>query len=400
MKNRYTYLILLLVLLLPVSHNSYGQTKDKPVTKKEAQKEPKKEEKQTGKKVDLRDKAKADQKYADYAYIDAIALYERMVDKGLESADIYQKIGDAYYYNAQYDKSAKWYTKLFELPQTSPSDQPKAEYYYRYAQSLKSVGQYDKANSYLEQFASKQSTDQRAKNYQTHKDYQKAIKANSGRYNIENSGVNSPYSDYGACVYNNYVIFTSARDTGTLVKRRHKWTNQSFTNLYVAKQDKNGKLTSEQPFNKELKSKYHESTPIIAPDGKTVYFTRNNIATGKKGETKDKTKLLKIYQATVKDGKLVNEKELPFNSSQYNMAHPAISPDGKKVVLLSHSKIWVFQNFTSDNFFSASVNKVDLHHFSQKEAICFKDNTTLLIADEKTKKIGGLVYQLDLSTLN
>jgi hypothetical protein len=77
-----------------------------------------------------------------------------------------------------------------------------------------------------------------------------------------------------------------------------------------------------------------------------------------------------------------------------------ISPDGKKVVLLSHSQIWIFENFTSDNFFSASVNKVDLHHFSQKEAIGFKDNSTLLIADEKTKKIGGLVYQLDLSTLN
>ncbi|WP_394368014.1 hypothetical protein [Flavobacterium undicola] len=77
-----------------------------------------------------------------------------------------------------------------------------------------------------------------------------------------------------------------------------------------------------------------------------------------------------------------------------------ISPDGKKVVLLSHSQIWIFENFTSDNFFSASVNKVDLHHFSQKEAIGFKDNTTLLIADEKTKKIGGKVYQLDLSKLN
>ncbi|MES2239916.1 MAG: hypothetical protein V4497_06595 [Bacteroidota bacterium] len=75
----------------------------------------------------------------------------------------------------------------------------------------------------------------------------------------------------------------------------------------------------------------------------------------------------------------------------------AISPDGKKVVLLSHSKVWVFQNFTSDNFFSASVNRIDLQHFSQKEAICFKDNKTLLIADEKTKKIGGLVYQLDLN---
>ena len=78
----------------------------------------------------------------------------------------------------------------------------------------------------------------------------------------------------------------------------------------------------------------------------------------------------------------------------------SISPDGKKVVLLSHSKVWIFQNFTSDNFFSVPVKIVDLHHFSQKEAICFKDNTTLLIADEKTKKIGGLVYQLDLSSLD
>ncbi|HJS00584.1 MAG TPA: hypothetical protein VJ780_06585 [Flavobacterium sp.] len=74
-----------------------------------------------------------------------------------------------------------------------------------------------------------------------------------------------------------------------------------------------------------------------------------------------------------------------------------ISPDGKKVVLLTHSKIWVFKNFASDNFFSAQVNKVDLQHFSQKEAVCFKDNKTLFIADEKTKKIGGKVYQLDLN---
>lgn len=78
----------------------------------------------------------------------------------------------------------------------------------------------------------------------------------------------------------------------------------------------------------------------------------------------------------------------------------SISPDGKKVVLLTHSKVWIFENFTSDNFFKGSATQVDLKHFSQKEAIGFKDNQTLLIADEKTKKIGGFVYQLDLTTLN
>lgn len=77
-----------------------------------------------------------------------------------------------------------------------------------------------------------------------------------------------------------------------------------------------------------------------------------------------------------------------------------ISPDERKVVLLSHSQIWIFENFTSDNFFSGNVSRINLHHFSQKEAICFKDNKTLLIVDEKTKKIGGKLYQLDLDSLD
>lgn len=77
-----------------------------------------------------------------------------------------------------------------------------------------------------------------------------------------------------------------------------------------------------------------------------------------------------------------------------------ISPDERKVVLLSHSQIWIFEKFTSDNFFSGKVNRVNLQHFSQKEAICFKDNKTLLIVDEKTKKIGGKLYQLDLDSLD
>ncbi|KDN56358.1 hypothetical protein FEM21_05570 [Flavobacterium seoulense] len=77
-----------------------------------------------------------------------------------------------------------------------------------------------------------------------------------------------------------------------------------------------------------------------------------------------------------------------------------ISPDGKKVVLLSHSQIWIFDNFKSDNFFLGKVKRVQLNHYSQKEAICFKDNSTLLIADEKTKKIGGIVYELNLNSIN
>jgi hypothetical protein len=77
----------------------------------------------------------------------------------------------------------------------------------------------------------------------------------------------------------------------------------------------------------------------------------------------------------------------------------AISPEGTKAVLLSHSKIWLFENFSSDDFLSGTKTEIDLLHYSQKEAICFKDNTTLLIADERVKKNGGKLYQVSLNKL-
>ncbi|MEZ7500666.1 SdiA-regulated domain-containing protein [Flavobacterium sp. Arc3] len=77
----------------------------------------------------------------------------------------------------------------------------------------------------------------------------------------------------------------------------------------------------------------------------------------------------------------------------------AISPDDSKVVLLSHSKIWLFEGYKKDDFLSGTVKELDLKHYSQKESISFKDNKTVFIADEKTKKMGGKVYEVNLKKL-
>lgn len=73
-----------------------------------------------------------------------------------------------------------------------------------------------------------------------------------------------------------------------------------------------------------------------------------------------------------------------------------ISPDGKKVVLLSHDKIVLFKGYKGDLFHKGSQTEIKLNDFSQKEAIVFKDNNTLLIADEKTNKVGGKLYEFKL----
>ena len=80
-----------------------------------------------------------------YAYVDVIKTYERVAEKGYKSVDLFKKLGDSYYQNAELDKAAKWYCELFAM---NTSDlEPK--YYYQYAMSLKFIGQIDKANEML-----------------------------------------------------------------------------------------------------------------------------------------------------------------------------------------------------------------------------------------------------------
>jgi outer membrane protein OmpA-like peptidoglycan-associated protein/tetratricopeptide (TPR) repeat protein len=272
--------------------------------------------------------AKADKQYDQYAYVDAIKTYERIFEKGYKSQDMLEKLGNSYYFKADLDNAAKWYGELFSLAQNVDS-----EYYYRYSQSLKAIKEYKKADEMLAKFNEKSGNDLRAKLAFSQKDYLAQIKKNSGRFTIENAGINSEYSDYGSAYYNNQVIFTSARDTvGT---KKHTWTGESFTNLYSANMSEQGVLSKEVRFGNKLNSKYHESTPIFTKDGKTVYFTRNNFLKGKKGKDSKKTTLLKLYKATL-DGDIWKEvTELPFNSNEYSVAHPALSVDEKTLYFAS-----------------------------------------------------------------
>jgi outer membrane protein OmpA-like peptidoglycan-associated protein/tetratricopeptide (TPR) repeat protein len=266
--------------------------------------------------------AAADKKYDSYAYIDAIKTYERVAEKGYKSEDMFQKLGNSYYFNSDFEKSAKWYGELFAM---NPEQQP--EYIYRYSHSLKAIGETSKADEMLGKFYEKSGNDTRAKLYKKNANYLDAIKENSGRYNIENAGINSKYSDYGTAIYLDKVIFASARDTGSLGQRKHQWTNQYFTNLYVS--DLGEEMTPMAPkkFDKNINSKFHESTPAFTKDGKTMYFTRNNYLDGKKGKNESKITLIKIYKATLEDNKWTNITELPFNSDNYSTGHPALSAD-------------------------------------------------------------------------
>lgn len=74
-----------------------------------------------------------------------------------------------------------------------------------------------------------------------------------------------------------------------------------------------------------------------------------------------------------------------------------ISTDGT-VALLSSDKVWLIPGF-SEGFKQEAMQQYELGHYSQKEGITFKDNNTLLIADEKEDGTGGLLYSVTITDL-
>ncbi|MFH6965272.1 OmpA family protein [Flavobacterium plurextorum] len=270
--------------------------------------------------------ANADKKYIKYAYIDAIATYEKVAEKGYKDEKMFQRLGNAYYFNGELPKALKWYEALFEM-----NNQQELEYYYRYAQTLKSTGDYAKADKILELFNQKASADKRGLLFEKNKNYLEQIKSNSGRFEIADAGINSKYSDYGSSFIDNKLVFASARDTGGVAKVKFKWTNRSFTNLYAVELKADKSVGTPERFERKINSKFNESTPVFTKDGTTMYFTRNNFLNGSKGKDDNRITLLKLYKASYVDGKWMDIIELPFNSNQYSMAHPALSVDEKKL---------------------------------------------------------------------
>lgn len=293
-----------------------------------------------------------DKKYDSYAYVDAIKTYEKVANKGYKSEDMFKKLGNSYYFNSDFAGAAKWYGELFAMNTAVES-----EYYYRYAQSLKSIGELNKANKLLDEFYAKSKDDARGQLYKNDRNYLDEIKANSGRYKIEDAGINSKYSDYGSFVYDNKIYFASARDTGNFSQRKHKWTGEYFTNIYNANLDaETGKVNKVNKYKSAINTKFHEASPVFTKDGKTVYFTRNNYINGKKGKNEQKITLIKIYKATLgADNKWGNIVALPFNSDHYSTAHPSLSPDEKTLYFASDMP----GTFGQSDLYKVSINSND-----------------------------------------
>jgi outer membrane protein OmpA-like peptidoglycan-associated protein/tetratricopeptide (TPR) repeat protein len=301
----------------------------------------------------------AQEKFNNYSYIDAIKIYERMADRGYKHPDVLKKLGDCYYFNADYKKAAVWYGQLFAIDTKQES-----EYIYRYAQSLKSTGNTTKSQEYLTAFVKVSDSEIRSSLLKNNMNYLDIIKLNSQRYQIKNLDINSNLSDFGSSVFNSKLFFSSSRNFGSKTKKISKWDNNPFTSIFYSEINGQSNISKPVIFNNgDSGSNYNESTPIFSKDGQTMYFTSNDVSKINKDNKADAVVVnLKIYKRVLKDKKWSVPVELPFCSTNYNVAHPALSADEKFLYFVSNmpgslgdSDIF-FVEINSDGSYSSPKN--------------------------------------------
>lgn len=279
--------------------------------------------------------AKADKNFDNYAFVAARNMYLNMAESGYTSADLYKKLGDAYYFNAALEEASEWYEKLV----IEYTEETGSEHVFRYVQSLKSSARYHEADSVMEKFSAAIATDRRTELFNDSKDYLDFIEIQSGKFEIETLAVNSEYSDY-APGYNHrgQLVFASSRlgNAITLIRNVHRWSEMPFSDVFFSDETLiKDSLHQPKKLKGRINTRFHESSVAFSKDSATVYFTRNNYTTGKRGSNAEGTTLLKLYRATLNGNKWENIEELPFNSDEYSVAHPALNPDETKLYFAS-----------------------------------------------------------------
>lgn len=281
----------------------------------------------------------ADKFFDNFGYVKAIELYEKVVEKGKEDAHVLTRLGDAYYNNSNSEKAAYWYQKALDKYANI-----EAEYIYKYIQSLRSIGNYKEAAVWFKKLSEAQQGDSRLKGYNPDDVgvFDKLTSKNEDLVvTLENLSFNTEYSDFGSFLQDSTLYFASARGNG---KKVYNWNKEPFLDIFQiqVKKEENEEGETEsyssptELLGDEVNSIYHEASIAITNDGKTMYFTRDNINDRKRLKyDKEGTTHLKIYKASLTGKQWTNVVELPFNDDVFSTGHPSLSVDNKTLFFVS-----------------------------------------------------------------
>ncbi len=208
---------------------------------------------------------------------------------------------------------------------------------------------------------------------------------------IKNLSINNGYNNFGTSYFGKNIVFSSS--------------NGNHLNLY------NGAIKADDITTKKMfyKSDTHVTSVTFSKDLKTMYFTRSLFGEDNTIKyDKNKRSVIAIFKAIrASDGSWGNISPLPFNSENYDVGHPALSNDGKKLYFSSNmpgsqgSDIYVVDILGGDKF-STPQNLGSGVNSKGKELYPFVSSSNqLYYASTGMGGFGGMdIYVVDLNDKN
>jgi len=147
-------------------------------------------------------------------------------------------------------------------------------------------------------------------------------------FKVDPMPFSSKYNEYAPVVFKGkQLIFCSDRKN-ELVKVITDTTGKYMTDLYVVNLTDSLKKKISL-FSKDITTPFNEGPVTFNADFSVIYFTRNLHLFTKPKDIEKKQNNLGIFSAQATDTGWTNVQPFPYNSDDYNIAHPSLSVDGK-----------------------------------------------------------------------
>lgn len=275
----------------------------------------------------------ADKLYERFAYSRAIPYYLKIINSkdATKKESAVSKLADCYRHINSYEQAARWYQEAVA------NENAEAINYFYLGIVLRNLSQYDEAKKAFLTYSKLVSSDQRGQKFAAFCDEIQKWNDEFVSASIENKQeINSGKSDFSPVLYKGGLVFTSDRGIDLLDNNNYTWTGNAYLDLYFSKpgesEDYLGKMSIPEKLPNYINQPYHDGPACFTKDNNMIFVTRTHRGTAK--SEKMRIDLLDIYYADLHEKK-PDFIPFPCNSDSYSVGHPAISPDGLKLIFSS-----------------------------------------------------------------
>ncbi len=278
----------------------------------------------------------ANRLFEQYKYSQAAERYLKAFDsKDIEiQKNVASRLGDCYRFMNDMEKARKWYAKAVSYAGTDP------ENYYYLGIALRTLKQYDEAKENFQRYSSLVPDDTRGKTYAGYCEHIDEWDNMMSQVEIRNvAELNTEYSEFSPEFYQDGIVFASDRDFDRVDDRKYLWTNNGYLDLYASTPEYYNDFWSEmdepEALSASFNQMYHDGPISISEDGSIAVITRTIAEKSAKGSDGIHTDVLKLFYKE----NIQSEADFipfPYNSSEYSVGHPALSPDGSQMIFSSN----------------------------------------------------------------